>query len=114
MVKDLESKVGPYTRNNVYREIFEQLYDFSDASNYKLTLGSSSITFTGINPNITFPQRTIIHVNLDGPRFQGQTLNLSLSHYPNFTICVVMQLWLNRRFMIEFQVKTAANRPRLI
>lgn len=114
MLKDLESKVDPYTRNNVYRELLEQFYDFSDASSYKLTLGSSGITFTGINPNITFPQRTITHVNVDGLRFQRQTLNLSLSHSPNFTICVVMQLWLNKRFMIEFQVTNAANRPRLI
>ena len=112
MVKDLEFKVGPNTRNNVYREIFEQFYDFSDACNHKLTLGSSGITFTGINPNITLPQRTITHVNVDGLRFQGQTLNLSLSHRQNFTICVVMQLWLNRRFMMEFQVKNAANRPK--
>ena len=51
MVKDLY----PYTKNNAYREIREEFYDFSDASNYKLTMGSSGITFTGINPNITFP-----------------------------------------------------------
>ena len=54
MVKDLETKLAPYSKNNVYREIFEEFYDFSDASNYKLTLGASGITFTGINPNITF------------------------------------------------------------
>ena len=38
MVSDLETKLGPYTKNSVYREIFEEFYDFSDASNYKLTL----------------------------------------------------------------------------
>ena len=54
MVKDLETKLAPYLKTNVYREIFEEFYDFSDASNYKLTLGASGITFTGINPNITF------------------------------------------------------------
>lgn len=48
MVKD-------YTTNNTYKEIFEHFYDFSDASNYKLTTGVSGITFTGINPNSTFP-----------------------------------------------------------
>ena len=78
VVKDLEAKVGPCTRNNVYREIFEQFYDFNDASNCKLTLGSSGITFTGINPNITFPQRTITHVKVDGLRFQRHTL---IYHY---------------------------------
>ena len=38
MVKDLETKIAPYKKNNVYREIFEEFHDFSDASNYKLTL----------------------------------------------------------------------------
>ena len=27
MVKDLETKLSPYTTNNVYREIFEEFYD---------------------------------------------------------------------------------------
>ena len=57
LVIDLGTKLGPYTKNNVYREIFEEFYDLSDASNYKPTLGASGITFTGINPNITFPQK---------------------------------------------------------
>ena len=97
----------------MYREIFEDFYDFSDASNYKLTLGASGITFTGINPNLTFPQRTISNIEDNGLRFQRQALNLTLSHSPNFTLCVVKQLWLNRRFLIEFQVKNITDRPRL-
>ena len=90
MVKDLEAKLGRYTNSNVYREILEHCYDLSDASNYKLTLGSSGITFTGINPNLTFPQRTITHVQKEGLRFQNQTLESSLCSKMNFTICVVM------------------------
>ena len=34
LVIDLKTKLGPYTKNNVYREIFEEFYDFSDACNY--------------------------------------------------------------------------------
>ena len=78
MVKDLETKLAPYTKNNVYREIFEEFYDFSDASNYKLTLGASGITFTGINPNITFPHMNIANVEEGGLRLQYQTLDLTL------------------------------------
>lgn len=111
MVSDLETKIYPYTNNYVYREIFEQFYDSSDASNYKLTTGVSGITFTGINPNLTFPQRTISNVHVDALRFQGQALNLTLSHSPNFTICVVMQLWLNRGLYVTFHVKNNLNRP---
>ena len=36
MVKDLETKLSPYTKNNVYREIFEEFYDLSDDGIYKL------------------------------------------------------------------------------
>ena len=34
LVADLEAKLGTFTKNNVYKEIFEEFYDFSDASNY--------------------------------------------------------------------------------
>ena len=105
--------MGPYTNNHMYMEIFEEFYDFSDASNYKLTLGVSGVTFNGINPNLTFPQSTISNVNVDGIRFQGQAIGFTLSHSPNFTICVFMQLWLNRGLNITFHVKNNISRPRL-
>ena len=31
MVSDLETKLGPYTKNSVCREMFEEFCDFSDA-----------------------------------------------------------------------------------
>ena len=89
----------------MYREIFEEFYDFSDANNYKLTTGLSGITFTGLNPNITFPQSTITHVQEGGLRLLNQTLDLSLFTKMNFTICVVMVLWLNRSMNIKTHIK---------
>ena len=53
MVTDLEAKFGPFTKNNVYTEIFEEFYDFSDASDHKLTTGVAGITFTGIKVSST-------------------------------------------------------------
>lgn len=44
MVKEL--KLLLHKKNNLYRELFEEIYDFSDASNYKLTKGVSGVTFT--------------------------------------------------------------------
>ena len=114
LVTDLEAKLGPFTKN-VYWEIFEEFYDFGDASNYKLTIGASGITFTGINPNITFPQKNIIHVQEGGLRLQNQTLDLSLFSKMNFTIRVVMQLWLNRSMSIKTIIDTGIyERPHLI
>ena len=101
MVKDLETKIAPYKKNNVYREIFEEFYEFTDASNYKLTFGASGITFTGINPNLTFPQMNIANVQDGGLRLQNQTLDLTLFSKRSFSISVVMQLRLNRSMSIK-------------
>ena len=48
MVKD----IIPLTKNNLYREYFEEFYDFSDATNYNMNIGASGITFTGANPDL--------------------------------------------------------------
>ena len=101
MVKDLETKLGPYTKNNVYREVFEEFYDFSDASNYEMATGASGMIFTGINPNITFPKMNIANVQKGGLRLKNQTLDLTLFGKKNFTICVLMQLWLNKSMSIK-------------
>ena len=39
MVKEL----FPFTKNNLYREYFEEFYDFSDANNYKIRIRASGI-----------------------------------------------------------------------
>ena len=110
MVKDLY----PYTKNNVYGEIFEEFYDFSDASNYKLTMGSSGITFTGINPHITFPQMNIANIQEGGLRLRNQTFILSLYSKKSFTICVVMQLWPNISMSIKTEYTNLYRMPHLI
>ena len=44
MVKDLETKLSPHTKNNAYREIFEEFYDLSDAGIYKIVDHPSYLT----------------------------------------------------------------------
>lgn len=115
MVTDLEAKLGPFTKNNIYREKFEEFYYFSDASNYKLTTGVAGITFTSIKPNMTFPQKTISDAQAGGLRLLNQTLDLSLFSKKSFTICVVMQPWLNRSMSIKTDMSNGAyEKPHLI
>ena len=84
-------------------------------SNYKLTLGASGITFTGINPNTTFPQMNIANVQEGGLTLRNQTLDLTLFSKKSFTICVVMQLWLNRSMSIKTIIGNGAyEKPHLI
>ena len=101
MVKDLETKLSPHTKNNAYREIFEEFYDLSDASNYKITIGVSGIMVSGILPNIYFPRMDIANIWEGGLRITNTTLSLELFSKRSFTLCVVMQLWLNRSLSIK-------------
>ena len=96
MVKDLETKLSPHTKNNAYREIFEEFYDLSDASNYKIIQGISGIMISGILPHIYFPRMDTTNVLEGGLRLHNTTLSLELFSKRSFTLCVVMQLWLNR------------------
>ena len=115
MVKDLDTKLSPYTTNNAYREIFEEFYDLSDASNYKIILGVSGIMVSGILPNIYFPRMDIANIWEGGLRITNTTLSLELFSKRSFTLCVVMQLWLNKSLSIKTLMSNGAyEKPHLI
>ena len=115
MVKDLETKLSPHTKNNAYREIFEEFYDLSDASNYKITIGISGIMISRILPHIYFPRMDTTNVLEGGLRLQNTTLSLELFSKRSFTLCVVMQLWLNKSLSIKTIMSNGAyEKPHLI
>ena len=115
MVKDFEAKLGPHTKNNVYRETFEELYDLSDAGIYKIAERPSGVIFYGLLPNITFFNTNIANIWEGGSRIQNKLLNLALFRKRSFTICVVMQLWLNRSMYIKTIISNGAHeKPHLI
>ena len=115
MVKDLETKLSPHTRNNAYREIFEEFYDLSDASNYKIVQGISGIMISGILPNIYFPRMDTTNILESGLKLHNTTLPLELFSKRSFTLCVVMQLWLNKSLSIKTIMSNGAyEKPHLI
>ena len=101
MVKDLATKLSPCTTNNVYREIFEEFYDLSDAGIYKIQTRPSGVVFIGLLPNIYFTSMFIANIEEGGLRIQNKPISLRLFGKKSFTLCVVMQLWLNRNMYIE-------------
>ena len=103
MVKEL----FPLTQNYLYREYFEEFYDFSNASNYKITRGASGVTFTGVNPNITFPSKDLSVIKTDGLNVNNYTLTQKVTHSANFTLCLVMSLWFKRRLFIQAVVPSS-------
>ena len=115
MVKDLETKLSPHTKNHAYREIFEEFYDLSDASIYKIATRPSGIVIIGLTPNIHFTNMYIANIKEGALRIQNKPLSLALFGKRSFTLCVVMQLWLNRFMYIKtFMRNEADEKPHLI
>ena len=115
MVKDLETKLSPHTTNNVYREIFEEFYDLSDGGIYKIQTRPSGVVFIGLLPNIYFANMFIANIEEGGLRIQNKPISLRLFGKKSFTLCVVMQLWLNRNMYIKtFMTDGGDEMPHLI
>ena len=92
MVKDLETKLSPHTKNNVYREILEEFYDLSNAGIYKIATRPSGVVFIGLLPNIHFANKFIANIEEGGLRIQNKPIRLRLFGKKSFTLCVVMRL----------------------
>ena len=105
MVKEL----NPHTINNLYREIFEEVYDFTNAANYKLSSTASGIVFNNLSSSsgntlrdIRIPDKTIDNIKKEG-------LNVNsyfISFFPpdgitKYTLCIVFYHWRNRNFSIK-------------
>ena len=90
MVKELV----PYTVNNVYRQYFENFYDFTDASNNKKNLSSSGVSFNGMNPGFAFPTKNIqdLDYSTNGLKLSNYNCTIDTAHSINFTICFVINL----------------------
>ena len=79
------------TINNLYRQYFEEFYDFGDASNYKQSTTSSGVSFNGVNPNFIFPTKNIDKIKEGGLLVNGYGCTITVPHSRNFTICFVLK-----------------------
>ena len=115
MVKEL----APHTVNNLYRKYFEEVFDFTDANNYKLSRGVSGVVFNYLKSitgdstrDMSIPNRTIDDILKDGLNIKnykvGFTINTGVRKY---TLCVVFQHWRNRDFRLT---KEDTNGRRLV
>ena len=87
----------PYTTNNVDRQYFEEFYDLSDASKYKLSITSSGVSFNGVNPNILIGTKNIDKIKVNGLHVDYYGLTMTVPHSQDFTICLVMSFWRNKK-----------------
>lgn len=101
-------ELSPFTTNAVYRKYFSEFYDFSDASLYKINKSASGVSFTGLNPGISFSTKNIDKILEDGLKVNGDGLRVSVPHSPDHTMCVIFHFWRNRSFSL-FSNATGTN-----
>ena len=97
-----------FTINNLYRNYFEEVFDFTDASNYGLNRGASGVVFNSLNSisgdsarNITLPTRTINDIRENGLNVSGYNINFSPSSgVSEYTLFIVFYHWRNRNFSL--------------
>ena len=105
MVKEL----NPHTINNLYREIFEEVYDFTNAANYKLSSTASGIVFNNLSSSsgntlrdIRIPHKTIDNIRKEGLNVSGYDISFSPPEgITKYTLCIVFHFWRNRTFIIR-------------
>ena len=115
MVKEL----NPYTVNNFYREYFEEVFDFTDANNYKLSKTSSGIVFNylkSITGNVfrdmRIPNRTIDDIRKEGLNVKNYKVSFSpTTGIQKYTFCVIFYHWRNKDFRLT---KEDSNGRRLV
>ena len=104
MVKELY----PFTADYLYRSIFEEIYDFSNAANYKISPTSSGITFNKLSSSsgnilrdMDITNKTIDNIKKEGLNVDNYTVSFSIpNNTTNFTLCLIFYHWRNRSFGI--------------
>ena len=82
------SAMTKFTKNNLYRIYFEEVFDFTDASNYGLVSGASGVVFNSLISisgdsarNISMPNKTIDYIKNGGLDVGGSNINFSPSSW---------------------------------
>ena len=97
MVKELI----PFTTNHVYRQYFEEFYDFTDADIYGLSSTSSGVVINSLYPNITFPNKHLVDIRKEGLNVNNYTITFNPSgNFTNFTLCIVFYHFSNKDFAL--------------
>ena len=105
------SGMTKFTINNLYRNYFEEVFDFTDASNYGLVSGASGVVFNSLisisgdsAKNISFfpfTNKTIDNIRKEGLNVNNYYLNFySPVGITKYTLCIVFYHWRNRSLYI--------------
>ena len=95
-----------YTLDNLYRNYFEDVYDFTNAANYKISRTSSGIVFNYLSASsgndlrdMSIPNKTIDNIRKEGLDVNGYNISFSLPNgITKYTLCLIFYHWRNRSF----------------
>ena len=113
MVKEIK----PHTINDLYRNYFEDVYDFTNATNYKLSRTSSGIVFRYLSSSsgntlrdMGIPLRTIDDIKKEGLNVNDYIISFSPPDYiTKYTLCLIFYHWRNRNFSIKKKDSTSTS-----
>ena len=102
MVKEIH----PFTTHNLYRKYFEEVYDFTNAANYKLSSTASGIVFNYLSSSsgntlrdMGIPNKTIDNIRKEGLNVNGYNISFSPpDNITKYTLCLIFYHWRNRSF----------------
>ena len=105
MVKEIK----PHTINDLYRNYFEEVYDFTNATNYKLSKTSSGIVFRYLSSSsgntlrdMGIPLRTIDDIKKEGLNLNDYNISFSPPDFiTKYTLCLIFYHWRNRNFSLK-------------
>ena len=99
-----------FTINNLYRNYFQEFYDFSNADSYGINIGSSGVIINSVKPNITLPpNKDLDEIKKDGLNVNGYDVTFSPTHSSKSTLCIVFTHWRNRSFTLTKYLSTNNN-----
>ena len=99
-----------FTINNLYRNYFEEFYNFTDADSYGINIGSSGVIINSVKPNITLPpNKDLDEIKKDGLHVNGYDVTFSPTHSSKSTLCIVFTHWRNRSFTLTKYLSTNNN-----
>ena len=107
------SGMTKFTINNLYRNYFEEVFDFTDASNYGLVSGASGVAFNSLISisgdsarNISiFRNKTIDNIRKEELNVNRYFLNFNPPvAITKYTLCIVFYHWRNRMFYLTKNV----------
>ena len=96
-----------FTIKNLYRNYFEEFYNFTDADSYGINIGSCGVIIDSVKPNITLPpNKDLSEIEKEGLRVNGYVVTFSPTRSSKSTLCIVFTHWKNRSFTLTKYLST--------